>query len=284
MRAAKVAATSEADYVRLLRADGWTVRPRETASGEVTGYSVGRGEFASGAGRIGRDLSLQRLRQDWPHDSDRSRWDARSVWTETTPTPPKARPQYATSGTEEIKAQLIATSVRMRTTGSGAEFARISGDLASACAAVAKVKTGAEAKAWAGRAADVGPSAQTRRAPGPGAPTGLRAAAMMLMATGDKKTAAMLEMAELVISLWRLHQATRDRQRVDDLPRAKATRRATVQNHRRTPAVELSGARRAPDRPTELQRTAWESGEARQTPVPVAQRAPGDVITRTRRR
>ncbi|MGW2725086.1 relaxase/mobilization nuclease domain-containing protein [Streptomyces sp. NPDC001492] len=77
VRAAAATATSEAEFVHNLRASGVRARPRYAAGGrdEVMGYSVALHPDGNdspvwyGGLKLGRDLTLPKLRQQWP-DSD----------------------------------------------------------------------------------------------------------------------------------------------------------------------------------------------------------------------
>jgi hypothetical protein len=72
LRVAGAGAGSEAEFVRMLRADEVLVRPRFAAGAddEVVGYSValppppGRGPIWHGGGKVAKDLTLPRLRSD----------------------------------------------------------------------------------------------------------------------------------------------------------------------------------------------------------------------------
>ncbi|GAA1482467.1 hypothetical protein GCM10009624_29070 [Gordonia sinesedis] len=92
VRAAAVAAESEAEFVRLVRADGLVIRAArydKTDPRAVTGFSVGlpATEYANkhgqpvmhGGKKLAEDLSLPRLREGWIDDAN-SRADALSAW------------------------------------------------------------------------------------------------------------------------------------------------------------------------------------------------------------
>ncbi|MDY6810990.1 MAG: relaxase [Actinomycetota bacterium] len=92
VRAIAAAAESEAEFVRLARADGLVMRSArydKTTPEAVTGFSVGlpAAEYANQHGRpimhggkkLGEDLSLPRLRERWI-DDDKARADARAAW------------------------------------------------------------------------------------------------------------------------------------------------------------------------------------------------------------
>ena len=76
VRAAAVASTTEAEWIRRLRGDGVVVKPyfAKGAADVVTGYRVAlKTDDAQlvfyGGSRLGRDLSLPRLREGWPGPS-----------------------------------------------------------------------------------------------------------------------------------------------------------------------------------------------------------------------
>lgn len=92
VRAAAAAAESEAEFVRLVRADGLVIRAArydKTDPRAVTGFSVGlpATEYANkhgqpvmhGGKKLAEDLSLPRLREGWIDDAN-SRADALSAW------------------------------------------------------------------------------------------------------------------------------------------------------------------------------------------------------------
>lgn len=79
VRAAAAASVDEAEFVRRARRSGLLIRPRfaQGRTDVVEGYSValrpktGRPEWHAG-GKLARDLTLPRLRQDWPDSIDTS--------------------------------------------------------------------------------------------------------------------------------------------------------------------------------------------------------------------
>lgn len=88
VRGASVAAGDEAEFVRRLRRAGVLVRPRLASGREdvVTGYSValrpagGEQPVWYGGGRLDRDLTLPRLRAEWP-DTPQAAGEAAAEWT-----------------------------------------------------------------------------------------------------------------------------------------------------------------------------------------------------------
>lgn len=87
VRAAATASGSEADFVRRVRQAGMLVRPRyaDGRTDVITGFSVAeRPQFGErptwyGGYRLGNDLSLSRLRQNWP-DTPQHATDAAGEW------------------------------------------------------------------------------------------------------------------------------------------------------------------------------------------------------------
>lgn len=87
VRGCATAANDEAEFVRRLRRAGLLVRPRyaEGRTDVIVGYSVAlRPEYGEaptwyGGGRLGRDLTLPRLRQEWP-DSPHAASEAAAEW------------------------------------------------------------------------------------------------------------------------------------------------------------------------------------------------------------
>jgi hypothetical protein len=87
VRGAATVATSEAEFVRLLRDAGLAARPRYDRSGahRVTGYAVAEAPSDGGVavffggGKLGRDLSLPALRARW-QESEAERQEAADEW------------------------------------------------------------------------------------------------------------------------------------------------------------------------------------------------------------
>ena len=87
VRAAAAASESEAEFVRRVRREGLLVRPRYAAgrTDVVEGYSVairpqpGQAPVWFGGGRMAKDLTLPRLRADWP-DTPQDATAAAAEW------------------------------------------------------------------------------------------------------------------------------------------------------------------------------------------------------------
>ena len=128
VRAAAAAAESEAEFVRMVRADGLVIRAArydKTDPRAVTGFSVGlpASEYANkhgqpvmhGGKKLAEDLSLPRLREGWIDDVN-SRADALSAWDHadervTTPRKPK---QLDTDTQREISSADLDVAARLR--------------------------------------------------------------------------------------------------------------------------------------------------------------------------
>lgn len=107
VRTAAASAETEAEFVRMLRADGLVVRSArydKSDADAVTGFSVGlpASEYANrhgqpimhGGKKLGEDLSLPRLRERWI-DDDNTRRDARAAWDHADAASPAGRPSTA---------------------------------------------------------------------------------------------------------------------------------------------------------------------------------------------
>ncbi|MCH6472411.1 relaxase/mobilization nuclease domain-containing protein [Sinomonas terrae] len=87
VRACATASQDEAEFVRRLRRSGVIVRPRyaDGTRDVITGYSVaerprhGERPIWYGGGHLGRDLTLPRLRAEWP-DTPQGAMDAAAEW------------------------------------------------------------------------------------------------------------------------------------------------------------------------------------------------------------
>ena len=92
VRGAATVATSESDFVRLLRDAGLAARPRHDRAGahRVTGYAVAEAPTDGGVavffggGKLARDLSLPALRARW-QDGEAERQEAAAEWGEEAP-------------------------------------------------------------------------------------------------------------------------------------------------------------------------------------------------------
>ena len=138
VRAAAVAAASEAEFVRRLRADGIAVRPRNGAGGKdtVVGYSVAlRGDkpIWQGGGTLSPDLTLPSLRSRWPAAAEPDavaewRRDRRSLGTSAA----AERRRYASTEWQQAADHVGALVDRLTTVppGDPATWQAITGDAA----------------------------------------------------------------------------------------------------------------------------------------------------------
>lgn len=230
VRGCAAAAGNEGEFVRRLRAGGMWVRPRFAAGRPdvVTGYSVAAapptGEQAIwyGGGHLARDLSLPRLRQQWP-DTPQHASEAVAEWTaagrgqqpaapgrETQPVDPQLWRQCE----EDLagwREQLRTVPVTDRDTWAG----------------VARDTAGAFA-AWSYRVEQVpGPlaatadalarSAELKNAPARPRPAGQAGAygAAMLLATATSKGHGLAQQAMLLRQLANLAKAVHDMHTAD---------------------------------------------------------------------
>lgn len=213
-RAIATTATDEANYFRLLRQDPAVADVRlRVQSGKVTGYSVvGRSGIPYQGGRLGRDLSIVRLRDGW---------------TGGTGAPKMADAMEA----------LKATATRLESAGP-AEHAAISRDLSGALAVAARTTTGDASREWARRSTVAGQRGQAVRRPPPSGVSGLRGAAALLSGLANSTDNRDLQTAVRVLSsleqLWRLYRAAeatrarRLRESVTVTPRPGATTSAAI--------------------------------------------------------
>lgn len=138
VRAAATASKTEAEFVRRLRGQGLDVRPREgtgAQAGTVTGYSVGfPGGTGFAGGKLGRDLSLPRLRQSWNEDAH-GREQAAGEWLLGTGNTPRVKYGRETRKNvplpDDVKKELADAHFQLAAATS-ADFAALSADLAGA--------------------------------------------------------------------------------------------------------------------------------------------------------
>jgi hypothetical protein len=223
VRAAAVAAGSEAEWLRRVRADGVLVMPRfaEGTTDVVAGYRAAlKGEDRLrfyGGGQLGRDLSLPRLRELWPAPSVEVAGEASAEWQAAF-----RGQRTGVIGREAIELSRAAPDVAARNLAAFSDrlasvpvtdrvaWSIAAREVSGALSAWAQVDH-ANARVLREAAAVVGRAGQDRR---PGAGPGLRdrssamGAALVLMASrGDKPQVAT---AALVAQLIRAAAAVRD--------------------------------------------------------------------------
>lgn len=109
VRACGAAARDELDFVARLRSEGLLVRPRyaSQSTSDVVGYSValrptqGQAPVWYGGGRVSRELTLPRLRENWP---DVNGTAVANAWrAQATSTPEAGRPRTRRSPSREVQ-------------------------------------------------------------------------------------------------------------------------------------------------------------------------------------
>lgn len=223
VRGCATAARDEAEFVRRMRQQNLLVRPRYADGGTdvITGYSVAQRPVAGerpvwyGGNRLGRDLSLPRLRSAW-EDTPQGAQAAADEWAaakrgkrpvapgrETRTPPPAVWEKYQAEMAKQLK------NLAQTPPGDQARWAIAARDAAGAFAAwSARVEPTPGPLA---RAADeLSKSAQTKR-PVTGVPlhkTSFAASAMLLAAAGSKNNAA--AQAAVIAQVLRSAAAIRD--------------------------------------------------------------------------
>lgn len=261
VRGCAAAAGDEAEFVRRLRRAGVLARPRYAAGRDdvVLGYSValrpgrhgrvgGLGErpIWFGGGHLGRDLSLPRLRADWP-DTPRAAGDAVAEWTAARRNrrpvaPGRELTEPAPGLWREYAAELGDLRARLRTVpiGDQATWARVAKETSGAFAAWSQ-RVEAVPGPLAAAADTIAASAQVRayqadserRRPQAGFPSA-RGAAMLLASlahngNGPVAVAVLLQqLANTVKALHDMHLAAGEARRAADIERMVRTHLAAV--------------------------------------------------------
>ncbi|WP_439678979.1 relaxase/mobilization nuclease domain-containing protein [Embleya sp. MST-111070] len=110
MRAAAVSARDEQDFLRRLAAYGLIVRPRRAESRETVGLSValpspdGTPAIRYGGRRLGADLTLPRLRRQWPDRPDADSVPSPDPHADTNPRPAPV-PTWTRAASEVARAR-----------------------------------------------------------------------------------------------------------------------------------------------------------------------------------
>ena len=225
VRGCAAAAKDEAEFVRRMRQQNLLVRPRYADGGTdvITGYSVAARPVAGerpiwyGGNRLGRDLSLPRLRSTW-EDTPQGAQAAADEWAAAKRGKRPAAPGRETRTPppavwEKYQAEMAAQLKRLATVppGDTAQWQVVARDAAGAFAAwSARVEP--TPGALARTADELAKSAQTKRPPGPQVPvrkTSIAASAMLLAAAGSKRNSVAAE-AALIAQLLRTAAAIRD--------------------------------------------------------------------------
>ncbi|WP_166367533.1 relaxase/mobilization nuclease domain-containing protein [Aeromicrobium camelliae] len=224
VRAVAAASSNEAEFVRMAREEGLWVRPRFAAGGQehVTGYAVadrpahGQTAVWRSGGKLGRDLSLSRLRMAWGEGSRPE--DALDEWRAAWRGQPLPGQRRGAQLDDETLRQMWGDLARVNE-----QLAKVDPENGPVWSHVAGQAAGVLG-AWSlrtenrpgelARASDaLARSAQTQRRTVKGTPsklTGYRSAARVAMALGagmDSRTAQVIILRQLVHTLRTMSQA-----------------------------------------------------------------------------
>lgn len=295
VRAAAVASTSEAEWVRRVRADGVMIKPYFAAGSTdvVSGYRVARRPSRSdqrpvfyGGGRLARDLSLPRVRETWPApdlaaaDAASAEWQA--AFRGQSPVTQGREARAAAATAPEVAAGHLAAFNDRLTGAAGSDqmvWSDAARDVSGALSAWAKHDPD-NAVELRRAAAVLARSAQTRRA---GVTPGRRVAQspmgtafVLLAARRDDRPS--IPGAVLMRQLLKTAQALADHHRAaGDLRQAAALQRDAVDRLQR---VQLRGyAIAPPEQMSEVDQQAWRAHQVanqgrRTTAEPVVEAAP----------
>lgn len=235
VRACAAASADEAEFVRRVVRAGVRIRPRfaKDTTDVVAGYSVAlrtpRGVVPDwyGGGRLARDLTLPRLRADWP-DTPQAASAALAEWTAASAQHHPVSPGRETAEVtpelwEQCEAEVRALRERLRSVPADdrATWAHVAHETAGAFAAWS-LRTEPTPGPLAATAESLARSAQLRardvrpiRAPFPSA----RGAALVLASIGRggrgpvAEAALLVQLANMARALYEAHQAAGDAQR-----------------------------------------------------------------------
>ena len=218
VRAAATAAPSEADFVKLLRADKITVRPYPS-TGEVTGYSVATTDFIGKPGRffaggqLARDLTLPRLRGSSP-DAGGSRAEAEVQWRSGTTKQAKPVAPKVTTADLDVAVQALEALETDLHLAAPKEFAELSQDLAGAVAAASTVAEPAQRGELVRATREVGGWAGTKRPVPRIRPSRMQVVANILLHAlnpeSEQSRAFMRrQLIEQILNILRVHRSSR---------------------------------------------------------------------------
>lgn len=240
VRACATAAGDEAEFVRRLRRCGVIVRPRyaDGTRDVITGYSVaerprhGERPIWYGGGHLGRDLTLPRLRSEWP-DTPHGAMDAAAEWTAAgrgrrVVAPGREAHEPDPLLWERMGTELGALREHLRAVPAGDRdtWARVARDTAGAFAAwsTAVEETPGELAAAADALSRSAQTFERQRTPKPVAMAPLAGTAMLL-ASASRGGRGPVAQAALLRQLLALAQAVHDVARAtDQLRQATAIR------------------------------------------------------------
>jgi len=306
VRASATASADEAEFVRRLRRNGLLVRPRYASGRQdvVAGYSVadrapaGDKPVFVGGWLLGKDLTLPRLRQDWP-DTPAHAHAAVAEWNagrrNTRPVAPgretlEPDPQLwdaAAKDLAHLREQLRSVPVDDLDT-----WARVARETSGALAAWS-VRAEPTPGPLAAAAAQLAQSAQTRTTkPAPaGGGVSLAGTAMLLAAAATTKDPGMAQalilrqMLNLMKAIADAHQATGDARRYQGIERA--VREQLVQVARALPnpdqvavAVPAGGPASETEAGTKAEEAVRIARQAQQEPLRAAPPIPNPLQPR----
>lgn len=254
VRGCATAADSEGEFVRRMRRAGLIVRPRfaEGTQDVITGYSVARRPEAGerpiwyGGGHLGRDLTLPRLRAEWP-DTPAGATDAAAEWNAAyrgrrVVQPGREAAEVDPQMYEQMNAELGELRERLRSVpvDDRETWARVARHTAGAFAAWSNAVE--DTPGDLAQAADIlSRSAQTWRTPIKPKPTsmGSLAGTAMLLASGARGGQGLAAQVIMIRQLANLAKAVYDAARATgELRQAQAIRDAE-REHLRTVHARL---------------------------------------------
>lgn len=250
VRACATASGDEAEFVRRMRRQGVLVRPRyaEGTQDVITGYSVaakperGQRPIWYGGGHLARDLTLPRLRSEWP-DTAEGATDAAAEWTAARRQHRPAAPgremrepdpalwREVGQDLERLREQLRAVPIEDRETW--ARVARQTSGAFAAWSARVEVTPGP----LAATSDALARTAELRRVPVKPQRAGMPSAsgaALLLISTakggrGQVAQAVLLrQLANLAKAVYDMHRADKDARRAAQIERAIRRDLATV--------------------------------------------------------
>jgi hypothetical protein len=247
VRACGAAARDEPEFVARLRAEGLLVRPRyaSQSTSEVVGYSValrptmkGQGPVWYGGGRLSRELTLPRLRENWLETDNAAVADAWQAGATSGVGPRRARTRRAASREVQERCASELAALRER-------LLEIPADDTATWAHAAREAAGVFA-AWSLRTEPApGPLAETSRVLARSAqlrrrevggrrwrslPAARYTSALLLAATPEARTALLIfrQLAGLSTAIADMHQAVGELDRARELRELSRRQLASV--------------------------------------------------------
>ena len=257
VRGCATAARSEAEFVRRMRGQDVLVRARfaEGTDDVVTGYSVaakpatGQRPIWYGGGRLARDLTLPRLRAEWPDTPDgastaAAEWRAAKRGRKTAGRGPEHQPPGEHDWlTVEKDAQRLREQLRTVPVDDRQAWARVARETSGAFAAWSR-KVEATPGPLAAASDALARSAELKQAPPAKDRTqgaSLVGAALLLSAAGESKN-GMVAQAAMFTALVNVAKAVHDAHRAQGDARQAARIAAVVRQELVTVAAQLPSA------------------------------------------